>query len=359
MSNPYHGAPDHQFWRRSVSGRPAQAVDPVVHDGWRIGRDDRIATAGSCFAQHIARTLAASGYRYLVTEAAPAHAFSGTEQFGLFSARYGNVYSVRQLRQLIDRAYGLFEPEASAWRRGDGRFVDPFRPTIREDGFADAGEVEAERESHLAAVRAMFETCDVFIFTLGLTEAWYARADGAVFPLAPGVVARIRRPQRFAFANFDVDEMRADLDAFIAALRAVNPRVRIILTVSPVPLAATYEPRHVLVSTTYSKAALRVVGEQATRDHAEVAYFPSYEMITGPHTRGAFWADDLREVRPEGVAYVMAAFARHFLDDAAATAAPAPADPAPPPAAGNDAAAARLAAVADVICDEEWIERRA
>ena len=35
-----------------------------------------------------------------------------------------------------------------------------------------------------------FRDLDVFVFTLGLTEAWVAKADGAVFPLAPGVVSQ-------------------------------------------------------------------------------------------------------------------------------------------------------------------------
>ena len=39
------------------------------------------------------------------------------------------------------------------------------------------------------AVREMFERLDVFVFTLGLTEAWRSRIDGAVYPLAPDVVA--------------------------------------------------------------------------------------------------------------------------------------------------------------------------
>ena len=35
----------------------------------------------------------------------------------------------------------------------------------------------------------MFEQSEIFIFTLGLTEAWRSKKDGAVFPLAPGVSA--------------------------------------------------------------------------------------------------------------------------------------------------------------------------
>lgn len=357
MTNPYRGLPPHHFWRSAVAEPDPTAVDPIVAPGFTIGRSDRIATAGSCFAQHISRRLQESGYHYLVTEREPVHRFAADENYGTFTARFGNIYSMRQLLQLFRRAYATFVPRDAYWMRADGRAIDPFRPAIQAAGFASADEVMHERDAHLRAVREMFETCDVFVFTLGLTEAWVAAADGAVFPLAPGTVAGGIDPADYRFHNFTVAEMEADLAQFVTYLRGVNPLVRIILTVSPVPLIATYEPRHVLVSTTYSKAALRVVAEQIVRRFDAVDYFPSYEMITGPHSRGAYYGDDLREIRAEGVSYVMRHFARHYLCDDAdgrpvrMIAADAPA---------RDIRAAQEAIIAEtaaIICDEEEIER--
>ena len=355
MTNPYRGLPAHQFWRTAVASPAPTEVDPVVGPGFGIGTDDRIATAGSCFAQHIARKLAASGYHYMVTEDAPATPGAEAENYGTFSARFGNIYSVRQLLQLFRRAYDTFVPADDIWQRADGAMIDPFRPQIQRGGWADAGALHADRAAHLAAVRTMFEECDVFVFTLGLTEAWASTNDGAVVPLAPGTVATGVADDGYAFCNFSVAEMDADLAQFITWLRDVNPSVRVILTVSPVALIATYEPRHVLVSTVLSKAALRVVADQVAARFDGVDYFPSYEMIAGPHTRGAFYADDLREVRPEGVAYVMHHFAKHYLG---ATSAPAPIFAAPSPSRAMVAEQeAALAAAQAVICDEEVIER--
>lgn len=314
MTNPYRGKPATSFWRGSVAAPEPTDVDPVLDPGFLLARTDRVATAGSCFAQHIARTLAAQGFGYMVTETEPAFAFSENQNYGTFSARYGNIYTVRQLLQLFKRAYAVFEPAVDFWQREDGRFIDPFRPQIQDGGFASVEDLRTDREAHLAAVRTIFEDCDVFIFTLGLTEGWISNVDGAVYPLAPGVVAPSVDRSSYHFHNFTVQEMEADLKTFIACLRGVNPAVRVILTVSPVPLIATYEAQHVLTATTYSKAALRVVAEQiVTSSEGDVAYFPSYEMITGAHTRGQFFAEDLREVLPEGVAYVMRTFSRHYL----------------------------------------------
>ncbi|PZW45634.1 GSCFA family protein [Humitalea rosea] len=347
MLNPYSGRPDGSFWRRAVAIAPAD-VDPVGAAKFLIAASDKIATAGSCFAQHISRTLVRQGFDYLVTETGPPE-----RGFGTFPARFGNIYSPAQLLQLFRRAYGLFEPTEEAWTRPDGRLVDPFRPQVEPQGFATIEALRADRDQHLAAVRRMFEDCDVFIFTLGLTEAWRSTKDGAVFPLAPGVAAAPDHGD-IAFHNFTIAEISADLTAFMAAFRAVNPRVRVIFTVSPVPLVATYEDRHVLVSTIYSKSVLRVAAEDVSRNEPSVAYFPSYEIVTGHHTGYRYFDETLRNVTPQGVEAVMGLFSRHYL--AASTEAPAtPVLPAKPPAAP-----VRLdpefAALSAIICDEEAID---
>jgi hypothetical protein len=199
----------------------------------------------------------------------------------------------------------------------------------------------------------MFEGCDVLIFTLGLTEAWRSTRDGAVFPLAPGVAGGEPGPD-YGFHNFSAQEVTADLSAFLGRLRQVNPGVRVVLTVSPVPLIATYEEAHVLAATTYSKAALRVAAEETARADPNVFYFPSYEIITGPQARGRYFADDLRSITPEGVARVMGVFARRVLTDAQAPS-PAPAR-APSGPVLSEADSARLQDLAAVICDEEAVD---
>lgn len=314
-SHPYENLPDYAYWRRAVSSVAPGELDPVVQAPFRFGVRDRVATAGSCFAQHIGRYLEANGCNYLVTEAA--HPMVGPQaerilNYGLFTARYGNIYTSRQLLQLFDRAYGRFEPKENVWRQGERSLLDPFRPNIQPGGYKSERELEFDRERHFRSVREAFETLDVFVFTLGLTEAWRSREDGAVFPLCPGVVGGQFSSNRHEFINLAADDVVDDMKTFILQLRRVNPRSRVILTVSPVPLVATAEPRHVLVSTIYSKSALRVACESLTRLCEDVAYFPSYEIVSGGFGATDYFASDRRSVTEEGVAHVMRIFMRHF-----------------------------------------------
>jgi hypothetical protein len=192
---------------------------------------------------------------------------------------------------------------------------------IQPDGFAGHAEFEADRAQHLAAVRRAFAEMDIFIFTLGLTEIWESVEDGAVFPLCPGAPRGVFDPARYRLRNLTVDENVADLTAFLDRLREVNPGARVILTVSPVPLVATAEAGHVLTATTLSKSVLRVAADIVCRTGA-AAYFPAYEIVTGVHARGAYFADDCRSVTELGVDHVMRVFFRHAAEDSEMAAEP-------------------------------------
>jgi hypothetical protein len=314
-SHPYKVLSDKAFWRRTVVDPAPGDVDPVGDFSLSITPQMKVATAGSCFAQHIARYLKSSGYNYFIAEPGHPHlseAHRSAHNYGLFSARYGNIYTARQLWQLFERAFGRFSPEEDVWQESDDVFLDPFRPTTQPGGFVSRSELDAEREQHLRAVRNMFETLDVFVFTLGLTECWRSKIDGAVFPLCPGVEGGTFDPEKHEFYNQDVPDVIEDLAKFHAGLMGINPTAQIILTVSPVPLMATAEPgANVLSATTYSKAVLRVAAETLRREYDNVHYFPSYEIITGAFNRGAYYADDLRNVLETGVSHVMGLFMKH------------------------------------------------
>jgi hypothetical protein len=335
--NPYRGLAPHQFWSRSVSTPCFSDIDPVVRSDLKIDNHDKVATLGSCFAQHLARHLSRSGLNYFVPESGdhldPEKALANG--YGVFSARYANVYTVSQALQLFDRAFGKFKPKDSAWALGD-RFVDPFRPQVEPGGFESVAALEADRVRHLAAVRRVFLESQVIVFTMGLTEAWRSKRDGATFPSAPGVAGGDFDPARYEFVNFDVRSVTDDLTKLCKKIRQINPGVRILLTVSPVPLIATYEDRHVLVSTIASKSVLRVAADEASRALPYVTYFPSYEIITGPGSN--YFEDDLRQVSDLGVQHVMRMFERHYFLQRRA------------------APMMRVAAAAPVVCDEEILD---
>lgn len=327
-----------------MAGRSLDGIDPVTPPPFRIKAEDRVVTAGSCFAQHLGRHLGLQGHPFFETE--PAHPLMNEETarefgYGIYSARYGNIYTSRQLLQLWRRATGRFEPEGDAWQQ-NGAWYDPFRPTIQPHGFPTWQEYSQDRQQHFAAVHRAFTEADVLVFTLGLTECWRSRVDGAAYPICPGVAAGEFDPQKHEMVNLSVDEVVADLEAFLTEVREVNPGLRLVLTVSPVPLAATAEHSHVLEATTYSKSVLRVAADKLA-GHDGVYYFPSYEIVQagGP----SCFAADRRSVVESAVEHVMVLFQRHVMDAESPTVAPQ-----------HDSSLELSQAVVDTLCDESRLD---
>lgn len=307
---PYRDLPPHAFWK---SCREAEgfSLSEIYKPAFQITPDDRIATAGSCFAQNISRYLRRSSLSFHEVEPTPRGMPQQVAErfgYGLYSARYGNIYTARQLRQLIEDAENAEVRQSAIWQRGDGQWVDAMRPSVEPEGLSSVEEVAMHRFDHLRHVRQMLETMDVFVFTLGLTESWFDIKSTRVFPSAPGVIAGEFDPERHAFVNHSFSDVMADLRDAIARMRGYKPDLRIILTVSPVPLTATASGDHVLSATTYSKSVLRAVAGDLAAQDPLIDYFPSFEIVAGLPFGSENYADNLRTVSPEAVARVMEVF---------------------------------------------------
>lgn len=310
MESPYKGRPRKSFWKTGVAEQSVETLNNLYQPKFKIDKNLKIATLGSCFAQHIARNMRSRGYQVVDVEPPPPGLSGVSAQaygFGLFSVRIGNVYVVRQLLQLFNEAFGMWSPQQAVWKKGD-RFFDALRPSVEPEGLETRERVILHRESHLRAVKRMFLETDVFVFTLGLTESWIHKKSGTVYPTAPGTIAGSYDPDVFEFKNFTTVEILNDFKEFISCFRRVNPNVKMLLTVSPVPLTATATDDHVLVATTYSKSVLRAVAGELASEYDFIDYFPSYDLITSSLSRGDFYLPNLRSVSSRGVNAAMGTF---------------------------------------------------
>jgi hypothetical protein len=349
-ASPYADLPPEAFWASTAARRAAHDTRGFYRARFRIDRDKaRIATAGSCFAQHVGRALTEAGYKVIDRETLPPivpRAIAGRFGYGMYSARYGNIYTIRQMRQLLEEAFDRRTLAEPVWTR-NGRFHDAQRPGVDPDGLDTAEEVLANRAFHLARVREVFSRADVFVFTFGLTEAWMSADRTTVWPTAPGTIAGSHDPARHVFHNFGFGEILADFEAVRARLLRLRPHLRFLVTVSPVPLTATASDAHVEVATSRSKSILRAVCAELCDAFPEVDYFPSYEIITAQCARASFYEANLRSVSAAGVATAMQTFlvAQGALPEGELD---------PPDTA--DAPAGRLRSREDVVCEDMLLD---
>ncbi|MEM6678715.1 MAG: GSCFA domain-containing protein [Pseudomonadota bacterium] len=311
MHNAYSDLDGTAFWRTGVVDASPLAMAEIYKKRWTLEPDWKIATAGSCFAQHIAGYLMRNGYNILNVEPAPSALPEELRRrygYSLYSGRYGNIYTSRQLLQLFQEVFGEASVAPIIWQR-DGRFFDAYRPAVEPEGLPSADEVTQSRAYHLERLGVLFREMDVFVFTMGMTETWQDVETGQVVPIAPGVIAGEEHVARVALKNLSCEEVVADFREIMRILDAQRTKeLRYILTVSPVPITATGSGLHVLAASSYTKATLRSAAGTLYQHHQAVDYFPGYEIVTNPSARGVFFEPNLRSVSAEGVDLTMRIF---------------------------------------------------
>lgn len=269
----------------------------------RITRATPIASIGSCFAREIKVWLKENGYRFVETAHGPC-----TESG---SARYDRVYNTFTLRQEIERAFGRFDPQETCWHfeeNGAERLLDPYRKQV---AWESREEMQCELAEHRENVRRAFTEAEVAILTVGQAEIWYHKADGYVYPLVPPV--EVFDPSRHGFRLSTYEENLANLERVFDLLAANNPRLHVIVSVSPVPLRATFRQMDAVVADTAGKAILRAAVDAFVAGHRDRAvYFPAYELVRVVEPQP--FKEDNRHVRREVIDRIMELFESWFVE---------------------------------------------
>lgn len=316
IMHPYKNLPEKAFWRPSVADLNSFEIKNLWSPKFRIKPTHKVSTYGSCFAQHIGNALKNRGFNWFITEKPIPGLradFEKTYNYNIFSSRTGNIYTTSILNQWVNWASDNTLPPDEFWEE-EGAFYDPFRPTVEPGGFESLDEMRQSRHETIARFRQSIVEADFFVFTLGLTESWVNLDGGYEYPLCPGTVKGEFNAEKHVFVNQDFLQVRNNLMQAITTMRSLNPKLRFILTVSPVPLTATASGEHVVMATMYSKSVLRAVAGFLASSKRFIDYFPSYEIINSPVFKGAFFEPNMRSVSAFGVNFVMDTFFRSLTD---------------------------------------------
>jgi hypothetical protein len=149
------------------------------------------------------------------------------------------------------------------------------------------------------------ETCDRLFLTFG--TAWVYRHIQQ-----DAVVANCHKiPQnQFNKELLDLDELKQLYLALFEDLRAKNPELEIILTVSPV--------RHVkngLHNNNLSKSILLLLSDFLVKKFNFVHYFPAYEIVMDDLREYRFFNADLIHPNEQAVGYVFDRFSATYFSD--------------------------------------------
>jgi hypothetical protein len=172
-------------------------------------------------------------------------------------------------------------------------------------------EVFQASEERRQLVRDTLLATDVLIVTLGLSEVWYDRATEE--PLWRALPIDQFDPERHVFRVETTAQTFQWLET-IERLRARHvPDMKIIFTVSPVPLGATFRPVSAITANSASKAIVRAALDEFLRSHPEelgsnLFYFPSYELV------GSYFIDPYESDNRHITSTVAAGIIRYFVE---------------------------------------------
>src|SRR5438477_4134515 len=281
---------------------------PAISPGFKMQREDKIFAIGSCFARGV--ELALIGQKMDV--------LSRTAEFDSFPSMNGelplgftnkyNTFSIHnELRWALDPAAEF--PRHSLVDLGNGIFYDPHtNPALQLTGLEET----IRRREIMQMVTRRISQCRVVIITLGLVEVWRDNiANVFINRLIPDMLRSY--PDRYELHLTNFVENLSNLERLHGLLSQFGHEdVQIVVTVSPVPLQATFSGEDVVIANTYSKSVLRTVAQEWAAAHKNVHYFPSYEIVQNSD-RLATWEEDLRHVKGEVASHIMRLFLRHYL----------------------------------------------
>ncbi len=270
--------------------------EKFVLQGWLpekplIEKATQITAFGSCFAANISNWLSERNFRVLNKADDATRAYVVTMGEGMV-----NSFVIRQ----------QFE-----WAWENKVFDQPLWHGYKAEEYGYDEEIRQE-------TRRIFDETEVFILTFGLSEVWYDEPTGNVFWRT--IPKDVYDPERHKFRLSTVEENRDNIRAIYDLIRKYRPDAKIIVTLSPVPLIATFRDVSCITANSVSKATLRVAVDEVVRDvrhEGHMFYWPSYELVSDVF-RSPYRADR-RHVRPVVLNYIMRLFETAWCKDSGVT----------------------------------------
>jgi tetratricopeptide (TPR) repeat protein len=221
-----------------------------------VSKDTRFFTMGSCFARNLAVSLHNRGYTA-----------SHMEISEYINTTFAN-------RVFVD------------WL--SGAEIDP---AVR-DRIVELLPASWSRESTLDVIKG----ANVFILTLGVAPAFFDRVTGDfVLPRPSALNSRVLA-EKYLFRTTSVQENVDNVLYLLNFIRSVSPDIKIVVTVSPVPILASFEFESAVQADCLSKSTMRLVAHEVVNNSKldNILYWPSFEVFrwAGSNAGNYYAADD-------------------------------------------------------------------
>lgn len=271
-----------------------------------IENGEKIFTIGSCFARNIEEVLENKFNFPILTYEGNDGEYRGKRKRGILN-KFTPETILWELEWLVDCLN-----HKNKFRNITDKY---FKYVLSNNNIIDTGLQQFisvsdsrfyERREEIYEIYKQLKESDSVIITFGLIEQFYLNSR----PIQHAMNNKeIIQNEIFKFKLLDIKKTEKIINKIIVLIKQLNPNIKLILTVSPVPLEKTFSKNHILIANTYSKSTLRVALEKYNKIK-NVDYFPSFEMVSA-YGANAF-ENDLRHVRNEIVNYVFNIFSNLY-----------------------------------------------
>ena len=284
---------------------------PSAKPSFRIGKTDKVFTIWSCFARNVEASLIDVGMTVTSneTDLGPVG-----ESLG-FAANFFNKYAIHSIYN--DLTWAL---ERDTYPGDDVIYAMPQKGLYADLQLGMSkldfprADIRDFRNRYLD-VMARVVDADVVIITLGYVETWYDRQLGIYLNTSPPQPLVKAEPDRFEFRVLSYEDVLGALhDVHKLLLKHREKPLKMLVTVSPVPLLSTFRDIDVLVANTYSKSVQRAAIDEFIANVQGVDYFPSYEFVMLSNPEIAWARGDYRHVSPDLVARIMSNVITQYVD---------------------------------------------
>lgn len=283
-----------------------------------VSKNARFYCIGSCFAEYVRTALENISAKKCLPDfetIAPDKRCEVVDTVSL-GKYHMNYYSSASILQEFERS--LYDKElppikVANFQIRDGKKVqsigntayqDPYRREVYANSVLGINNL-SNRISR--CVKAGLVEADCFIVTLGLVEIFRLEGSGLVFNQYPSYQGIGYFSENLKFYRQTVSDVEQDLKKIINLIKSINESNKIIFSVSPVPLQATFTDSDVFSANVYSKSTLRSAVEHVVDRKSGIYYFPSYEMALN-FGSDFFQSRDLRHANHRHVNFIMKAF---------------------------------------------------
>lgn len=247
-----------------------------------FGLTDGVITIGSCFADEIGNRL-------------------HHDKFNVLPNPFGTVYNPVSIHKLLEMAIRQEAPRLDGYCQREGIFVHH----DFHSSFSDVNQnvLASKLIAQLKTVHQALKTSNVLIITYGTAWAYQQKS-------AKQVVANCHKIPQHQFDKFLITQkqMLESFEHVENLLRAFNPFIQVMVTVSPVRhLKDTLELNSV------SKSILRLACHSMTKIFQHVSYFPAYEIMLDDLRDYRFYKSDLIHPTEFAVDYIWQKFSDTYL----------------------------------------------